>query len=101
MTARDDKEETMSTAWIRITEDETRWQDDTGERMCWPSIVQYTDGDVIADTPDALPDPAVGYHHVVHDLEAKELLEATGLLYDGRHRGAWAVFRDARDFPGT
>jgi hypothetical protein len=92
----------MSTAWIRITEDETRWQDDTGERMCWPSIVQYTDGESIADTPDALPaGPEKGYRHVVYDLEAKELLEATGLLYDGRHRGAWTKFRDARNAPGA
>jgi hypothetical protein len=45
--------------------------------------------------------PEQGYRHVVHDLEAKELLEATGLLYDGRHRGAWTKFRDARNAPGA
>lgn len=92
----------MSTAWIRIKEDEYRWQDENGQdRIAWPGIVQYTDGDVVTYTPDGLPDPTAGYRHVVHDLEAKELLDATGLIYDGRHRGVWASFNDRRNAPGA
>lgn len=88
--------------WVKIKDCWYTFHDENGqERWAWPDIVQYTDGDVVTYTPDRLPDPTAGYRHVVHDLEAKEMLDRTGLIYDGRHRGSWARFNDARSTPGT
>jgi len=88
--------------WTKIKNCWQSWHDATGaEHWSWPDIVQYTDGTSIADTPDGLPDPTAGYQHVTHDLDAKEMLDRTGLIYDGRHRGVWTAFRDARSAPGA
>lgn len=90
------------TVWTKIKEAEKHWRDETGERFAWPDVVQYTDGAAVADTPDSLPAGAQGgYRFITHDVEAREMLTATGLLYDGRHRGAWTSFDDRRNAPGA
>ena len=103
MTARTDSQGDTEMIWTHIKENWIVFYDHAGqERWAWPDIMQYTDGADVADTPDMLPDgPEAGYRHVVHDLEAKEMLDATGLLYDGRHRGGWVKFNDRRNAPAA